>query len=134
MAKKPSPNSKVNFPSDGPAYVSWAGNKAQQADGLKIYTSAIQEAATASQGSRTRNYSDLTTNLSGKPFQFLGYCSHHNTIFGDVLLLGIEMKIKNWSEMEAGDDAAEARLFNLNDLPPLAFSCHEKIVEMFKSI
>lgn len=74
------------------------------------------------------------TNLSGKPFQFLGYCSHHNTIFGDVLLLGIEMKIENWSEMEAGDDAAEARLFNLKDLPPLAFLCHEKIVEMFKSL
>ena len=67
MAKKPSPNAKVNFPSDGPAYVSWAGNKAQQAAGLKIYTSAIQEAATASQGSRTRNFSDLTTTLSGKP-------------------------------------------------------------------
>ena len=74
------------------------------------------------------------TNLSGKPFQYLGFCSHYNTIFGDVLLLGIQMKIENWSGMEAGDDAAEARLFNLNDLPPLAFSCHEKIVEMFKSI
>ena len=67
MAKKPSPNAKVNFSSDGPAYVSWAGNKAQQADSLKIYTSAIQEAATASYSSRTRNFSDLTTNLSGKP-------------------------------------------------------------------
>ena len=67
MAKKPSPNAKLSFPSDGPAYVSWAGNKAQQADSLKIYTSAIQEAATASQGSRTRSFSDLTTNLSGRP-------------------------------------------------------------------
>ena len=67
MAKKPSPNAKVNFPADGPAYVSWAGNKAQQSDSLKIYTSAIQEAATASQGSRNRNFSDLTTKLSGKP-------------------------------------------------------------------
>ena len=74
------------------------------------------------------------TNLNGKPIRLLGHCSHHNTIFGDVLLLGIEMKIENWSEMEAGDDAAEAQLFNLNDLPPLAFLCHEKIVEMFKSL
>ena len=74
------------------------------------------------------------TNLNGKPIRLLGHCSHHNTIFGDVLLLGIEMKIENWSEMEAGDDAAEARLFNLKVLPPLAFSCHEKIVEMFKSL
>ena len=48
MAKKPSPNSKVNFPSDGPAYVSWAGTKAERSKSLEIYTHAIQEAATAS--------------------------------------------------------------------------------------
>jgi len=74
------------------------------------------------------------TNLHSKPVQLLGYCSHQNTIFGDVLLLGIEMKIENWSGMVAGDDADDAQLFNLYDLPSLAFSCHEKIVEMFKSI
>ena len=43
------------------------------------------------------------------------------------------MKVVNWSEMEAGDDAAEAKLFILNELPPLAFSCHEKIIKMFQS-
>jgi hypothetical protein len=67
VAKKPSPNAKMNFPSDGPAYVSWAGSKADQTKSLQVYTSAIQEAATASQGSRTRDFSDLTTRLSGKP-------------------------------------------------------------------
>ena len=67
MAKKPSPNAKVSFPSDGPAYVSWAGSKADQTKSLEVYTSAIQEAATAGQGSRTRSFSDLTTNLSGRP-------------------------------------------------------------------
>ena len=67
MAKKPSPNAKVNFPSDGPAYVSWAGSRAEQDKSLQIYTNAIQEAATASQSSRTRDFSDLTTRLSGKP-------------------------------------------------------------------
>ena len=50
MAKKPSPNAKTNFPADGPAYVSWAGTKAEQSRNLEIYTQAIQEAATASQG------------------------------------------------------------------------------------
>ncbi len=62
------------------------------------------------------------TNLNEKPIRLLGYCSHHNPIFGDVLLLGIEM--------EAGVAAAEAKLFILNDLPPLALSCHKKIIEM----
>ncbi|MBC8312240.1 MAG: NUDIX hydrolase [Candidatus Marinimicrobia bacterium] len=73
------------------------------------------------------------TNLNGTPIRLLGTCSHHNTIFGDVLLLGIEMKIKNWTEMKAGDDASEAVLFDINNLPSLAFSCHQKIVEMYKS-
>ena len=67
MAKKPSPNAKLDFPADGPAYVSWDGTKAERNDSLKIYTNAIQEAATASSTSRTRNFSDLTTYLSGKP-------------------------------------------------------------------
>ena len=67
MAKKPSPNAKEHFPSDGPAYVSWDGTKAERSKGLEVYTSAIQEAATASQSSRTRDFSDLTTSLSGKP-------------------------------------------------------------------
>ena len=73
------------------------------------------------------------TNLKGNPIRLLGHCSHHNTIFGDVLLLGIEMKISNWNEMRAGDDAADATLFDINNLPTLAFSCHEKIVNFFKS-
>ena len=68
MAKKPSPNAKVNFPPDGPAYVSWDGTKAERDDSLKVYTNAIQEAATASSySSRNRNFSDLTTYMSGKP-------------------------------------------------------------------
>ena len=67
MAKKQSPNSKEIFPSDGPAYVSWSGTKAERSKSMEIYTSAIQEAATAASSSRTRNFSDLTTSLSGKP-------------------------------------------------------------------
>jgi ADP-ribose pyrophosphatase YjhB (NUDIX family) len=74
------------------------------------------------------------TNLKGKPMRLLGHCSQHNTVFGDVLLLGIEMKINYWSKMKAGDDAAEVILIDLENLPPLAFRCHQKIVEMFISI
>ena len=65
--KKPSPNAPENFPSDGPAYVSWEGSKAQQDESLKLYTQAIQENSRASFSSRTRDFSDLTTNMSGRP-------------------------------------------------------------------
>ena len=47
MAKKQSPNAKVDFPADGPAYVSWEGSKADQEKNLQIYKKAIQESATA---------------------------------------------------------------------------------------
>ena len=71
------------------------------------------------------------TNLQGSVKQILGTCSHHNTIFGDILLVGMEIHIYNWKELRAGDDASDAQLFQLNDLPSLAFPCYEKIVKMY---
>ena len=72
------------------------------------------------------------TRLKGKVIAFLGICSKFNTIFGDILLIGMEVQIDNWSTMEAGDDAAEGALFKLKDKPNLAFPCYEKIVKMYK--
>ena len=72
------------------------------------------------------------TGLDGNAVGVLGVCSHFNTMFGDILLIGIEVEVVDWSTMVAGDDAEEADLFSLNSLPGLAFSCHEKIVNMYK--
>ena len=36
------------------------------------------------------------TNLKGDVIKLLGNCSHFNSIFGDVLLLGLLMKVKKW--------------------------------------
>ena len=72
------------------------------------------------------------TGLAGCVVNILGICSHFNTMFGDILLLGIEVEVKDWSTMVAGDDAEEAALFSLNNLPGLAFPCHEKIVNMYR--
>ena len=72
------------------------------------------------------------TNLKGTVKQILGTCSHYNTIFGDILLIGMEMQISNWSQTRAGDDAIEAKLFPLEDLPYLAFPCYENIVKMYR--
>ena len=71
------------------------------------------------------------THLVGRPIKLLGHCSHQNTIFGDVLLLGILMEIKDWSNLTPDDDAERVDLFLLDNLPPLAFPCHEKIIELF---
>ena len=71
------------------------------------------------------------TNLQGTVKKVLGTCSHFNTIFGDILLVGMEVQISDWSTIKAGDDATEAVLFPLEDLPPLAFPCHENIVTIY---
>jgi 8-oxo-dGTP diphosphatase len=72
------------------------------------------------------------TNLQGSVSNFLGTCSHFNTVFGDILLMGMEVQIEDWSSLKAGDDAEEAILFPFDELPKLAFPCHEKIVNMYR--
>ena len=71
------------------------------------------------------------TNLDGKPTRILGTCSHYGSIFGDILLIGLEVKIKNWDYIKAGDDVSELKLFPINSLPKLAFDCHQKIVSYY---
>ena len=52
-------------------------------------------------------------------------------IFGDILLLGLEIKINNWDNLVAGDDALDARFFKIEDCPSLAFECHQKIFKIY---
>ena len=72
------------------------------------------------------------TKLKGEVNQILGTCSHFNSIFGDILLIGLVVHITDWSTLEAGDDASEVALFKLRDKPKLAFPCHEKIVDLYR--
>ena len=72
------------------------------------------------------------TNLYGTVVKLLGHCSHFNSVFGDILLLGIEMKINDWNTLKAGDDASDAKFFNYKKHPPLAFECHNKILNMYR--
>ena len=71
------------------------------------------------------------TNLNGEVVKLLGHCSHFNSIFGDILLIGMEVEIKNWDNLIPGDDAAEAGFFNIKNCPKLAFECHQKIFNMY---
>ena len=73
------------------------------------------------------------TNLEGQATRILGTCSHYGSIFGDILLIGLEIKIDNWNGMKAGDDVSELKLFNINSLPKLAFDCHQKIISYYLS-
>ena len=71
------------------------------------------------------------TNLEGEVTKILGTCSHYGSIFGDILLIGLEVNIKIWDCMAAGDDVSELQLFSIDKLPELAFDCHRKIVSYY---
>ena len=71
------------------------------------------------------------TNLKGEVSKLLCTCSHFNSIFGDVLLIGLQIKIKNWDDLKAGDDAYDATFFDINKCPELAFECHQKIFNYY---
>ena len=71
------------------------------------------------------------TNLSGEVVQLIGSCSHFNSVFGDILLLGLEMEINNWDCLIAGDDALDANFFKIDNCPSLAFECHQKIFKIY---
>ena len=68
MAKRKYPRSKdIGFP-EGSAYVSWdSGDPKDLSRALAAYSEAVPEFSSASLGSRTRDFSDLTTKLSGRP-------------------------------------------------------------------
>ena len=71
------------------------------------------------------------TNLNGEVIKLLGHCSHFNSVFGDILLIGMQMEINNWDSLIPGDDAAGAEFFNVENCPELAFECHKKIFKMY---
>ena len=71
------------------------------------------------------------TNLKGEVSKLLGTCSHFNSIFGDVLLIGLEVKVQDWDKLETGDDAYDATFFDINKCPKLVFECHQKIFNYY---
>lgn len=72
------------------------------------------------------------TNLDGRVKEILGTCSHFNSVFGDILLIGLQCEIDSWDNLKAGDDAMSAQFFSIENCPPLAFECHQKIFKIYK--
>ena len=72
------------------------------------------------------------TQLDGQVVDILGTCSQFNTIYGDILLIGIQMMINDPTKPQAGDDADEAEFFSPKEMPKLAFPCYDKIINMYR--
>ena len=43
------------------------------------------------------------------------------------------MRVNDFSRMTAGDDAEALDFFDLNNLPNIAFYCHNKFINEYKS-
>ena len=68
MAKRKYPRSQETSFTDESAYVSWDSDDPKvKAAAIASYGEAVSEFSYASLGSRTRDFSDLTTRLSGRP-------------------------------------------------------------------
>tara|TARA_B100001750_G_scaffold237814_1_gene243484 strand:+ start:614 stop:1117 length:504 start_codon:yes stop_codon:yes gene_type:complete len=70
--------------------------------------------------------------LRGTINKIIGTCSHFNSIFGDILLIGIIMRIEKWENMTPGDDVSELQFFDIHNPPKMAFECHQKFINMYK--
>lgn len=68
MAKRKYPRSQETKFTDSAAYVSWDSDDPEKREAaIAAYGEAVSEFSYASLGSRTRDFSDLTTRLSGRP-------------------------------------------------------------------
>ncbi len=74
------------------------------------------------------------TGLSGEFHRFIHFTYHFGTIFGDILLLGLEMKLLKFDKLIPGDDASDANFFKINNLPSIAFESHIKIINKYLEI
>ena len=71
------------------------------------------------------------TQLDGKIIAFLGICNTFNTIFGDIILIGMEVKINDWTNIQAGDDVSDVKFFNIKKIPTLAFPSYKKMIDIY---
>ena len=67
------------------------------------------------------------TGLEGKIGHFIGWHFGYSPVVEKVLSLCFRMDITGGT-LQAGDDAAEARFFPLDALPPIAFESHRQFV------
>ena len=74
------------------------------------------------------------TNLEGEVTSLVSTCSHYGTVFGDILLICLTVRVNDFSNMKAGDDAEELSFFDINNLPDIVFYCHNQFISQYKSI
>lgn len=71
------------------------------------------------------------TGLAADSGSFVG-CFYQNSVYyGGVIIFGYRVDSPH-GDPEAGDDMQEVRYFPFNDLPPVAFESHRRLIELFR--
>ncbi len=70
------------------------------------------------------------TGLEAAELSLLGICPFPGSIRGDVLVIGLVAKAFS-GDVTPADDALDARFYPFNDRPPMAFRCHEALVQNY---
>ncbi len=68
------------------------------------------------------------TGMSGRVKRLLGIYREITSIYGDILVI-VYLVILNKGEIVAGDDAEDAKFFDIDKLPDLHFNCFRKAIE-----
>ena len=68
------------------------------------------------------------TGVEGEIGQLVDFFSQRSPLHGALLIFGYRVTLLG-GELQAGDDAEEARFFDINDLPPIAFLSHQRLIE-----
>jgi 8-oxo-dGTP diphosphatase len=70
------------------------------------------------------------TGLNGNIDALLGVCTTPSTQYGTVLMVGYLITDAR-GLLVAGDDAAQVRWFPVQDMPPIAFECHQHFLDQY---
>lgn len=72
------------------------------------------------------------TGLDGTAVRQVGVITHFSSMYGYLLMIGIEYKVENY-KVVAGDDAEEAGFFPKDKLPEIPFKSHLDLISSFWS-
>ena len=70
------------------------------------------------------------TALHGTPARFIGVHIQRSRIYGYVLVVGLEYTVKCWN-LVPGDDASEAGIIAVKNMPKIPFASHRKLISQF---
>ena len=68
------------------------------------------------------------TGIEGEIGRLVDFFSQRSPLYGALLIFGYRVNMLG-GELQAGDDAQEVDFFDLDELPPIAFLSHQRLIE-----